>query len=308
MLRRLLGLSVLVLMVALVCPLPSSAQKGNKKAPPTPIADVDGGQLPPGEYVGKLLSTPLPNGSFMLQVEYKHMALKPNAKLPNQNSQATQQYQRDLQHIQRLQQQMHSARNPQQAAQHMHQLQQAMMQLQQHQITQQLKQQGQTGNLFQVVTEKKTVDFHVGDEVTVRLLNLPPEYDDKGKLKPPPSPGSEEYKKLKGSNTKLPGFEAKPEDLKVGATVKVVQVKPKPPTPVKSEAENKLTTKEKEKELTKEEKEALAKEAKEAKEAAAKEAKEAAANAPKVIVSTILILGDDPNAASTVGGNKKPGQ
>jgi hypothetical protein len=50
------------------------------------------------------------------------------------------------------------------------------------------------------------------------LLQLPVEFDDKGK---PKKYTADEIKALKGDNPKLPGYEGKLENLKVGMLVKV---------------------------------------------------------------------------------------
>jgi hypothetical protein len=105
---------------------------------------------------------------------------------------------------------------------------------------------------FKIVTDKKTVEFHVGDEVMVRMLNLPLEYDDKGK---PKKYTMEEVKKLKGPNASLPGYEAKLEDLKTGEPVLVVlglaaNPDAAPKTTDKKDAEKSTESKDKDKDFT----------------------------------------------------------
>jgi len=272
MLRQFLGIGVVVLMVT--CPIPATAQAKKKPAQAqTPAAQIDADQLPSGEYRGKLLSVPLPNGTFTVEVQYTQTQLKPGAlqNIQNQNTQAAQQLQRDLQHIARLEQQIQTSRTPQQAAQHMQQLQQAMAQVQQHQLLAQYRKSNPQQSPLTVVTQKKTIDFHMGDDVLVRTLNLPTSFDDKGQ---PKKYSAEELRILKGKKTNLPGYEAKLEDLKTGTLVLLVQGPYKLPTTSKKDKES------------------------------VKEAKELAAASPKTVVSMIVIVGEDSNA--TQAAKPKP--
>jgi hypothetical protein len=165
-----------------------------------------------------------------------------------------------IQNISKIQAQMASAKTPKDAANFHQQLMNAVMQFhhavaQAHQqaqqqaiqaelqILQQLKQQAQQlQNSIKVVTDKKKVEFHCGDEIVVRNQTLPLEYDDKGK---PKKYSLEDVKKLKGPNPNMPGFEAKLEDLQPGTVVKVILAyspkagKAPPAAPAKKVAEKK---------------------------------------------------------------------
>src|SRR5947208_9771384 len=61
-------------------------------------------------------------------------------------------------------------------------------------------------------------DLWVHDEVKVRLLQLPPIFDDKGKRK---RPSQKELEDMKGPDKKLPGYTASLDDLKPGQVVRV---------------------------------------------------------------------------------------
>jgi hypothetical protein len=72
-------------------------------------------------------------------------------------------------------------------------------------------------------------EFNVLEDVKVRLLNLPVEFDDKGRLK---KLEGTEYKQRKGDTAaeqKLPGFKCDFKDLKPGDVVQVSFSKPKNP-------------------------------------------------------------------------------
>ncbi len=266
MLRQLLGFSLVGM---LLIGAPVEAQKKNtKNQPKTATADIDADTLPPGEFSGKLLSAPMPASGFMVEISYQTTSLKPGARLPNQYNQNNQ-LTRHLQQIARLEAQIQSARTPQQAAQHMAQLQMQMAQLQQSQAYNQLRQSGAVNNLMQVTTTKKTVEFHAGDDITVRRLNLPVEFDEKGK---PKQYTAEEKRKLKGSKPNLPGYEAKLEDLTTGTIVKVTTAVNKA---AKSQASSTATKDEK-----------------------------GVSDQPKTTVTMIMILGDDPNAKTMTGDPK----
>jgi hypothetical protein len=208
----------------------------------------------------------MPGGSFMVEVSIQHVSLKPGAKLTN-TSNSSNQLLRDLNRIAQLEQQLQTSRNPQQAAQHMMQLQQAMAQIQQHTAVAQIRQAGANSPL-QYTTQKKTIEFHAGDTVTVRKMTLPTEYDEKGQ---PKKYTTEELRKLKGSKPSLPGYEASLEDLTTGTVVKVIHT---------TRPKSSLSAK--------------------------KEEKDATDTTPKTAVNMIQILGDDPNAKTLDGGNQKP--
>lgn len=89
---------------------------------------------------------------------------------------------------------------------------------------------------FRVVTEKLDFDLAMEEKVVVRWNNPPFEYDDKGN---PKVYTKEELQKLKGSDTKLPGYAGKLEDLMFGTSVKVF-LTPPPKDSAKKEKEKLL--------------------------------------------------------------------
>jgi hypothetical protein len=62
----------------------------------------------------------------------------------------------------------------------------------------------------------------LGDDVKVRVMDLPPVYDDKGKLR---APTSKEKQDARGPDRKLPGYTGSLEDLKPGQYVRLTVVK-----------------------------------------------------------------------------------
>jgi len=254
--QRLLGIVTIVLVLPLS--VQGADDKKKKDAPAKDANVIDADKLTPGEFAGKLLSIPASNGNFTVEVETKHLEAK-NGGQPhnttakpsttNHNHPALNNLSKDIQNIARLQAQVQQARTPQEAAKSQQQLQQAMVQFerqaaqaqqqmaqaQQHaemQVLKQLQQQVQGGGNVKVVTDKKTVEFHCGDDIPVRTLTLPLEYDEKGQ---PKKHSPEEVKKLKGTNPNLPGYEAKLEDLKPGTIVKVTLGLAAKPAPAKKE-------------------------------------------------------------------------
>lgn len=261
MLRQLLGISLAFLFLVLVGS-PAQGQKKKKDAPTAPAADLDADYLPPGDHSGKLLSAPLPSSSFILEMTFQSVTQKQGTTQNTQTNNTSMQLTRELQRINQLENQIARARTPQQAAQYTVQLQQAVALAQLYQQ----KQGNAQGNL-QVTSQKKTVEFHAGDDIIVRRLNLPSEYDDKGQ---PKKYSAEELRKLRGNKPNLPGYEAKLEDLMTGTLVKVTTVaKTKPASSTKKEDKD-------------------------------------AADAPKTSVTMIVILGDDPNAKTQVSDKANP--
>lgn len=226
---RMLALSLLS---ALLLSATAQAAKEKKKAnAPEPAAAIDADKLAPGDFSGKLMTAPGSNGSFTLEMTYQHLELNPNYRLPAQGSHHHQLHNtllNDQRHIAQLQQQVSRARNSQTAAHAMQQLQQAMLRMQLQmtlaQFRAQANQQQALANMFRVVNDKKTIEFHAGENMVVRNLNLPVEYNEKGVLK---KFTPEEIKKLKGDKPNLIGYESKVEDLQVGQIVKVTLARKK---------------------------------------------------------------------------------
>ncbi len=267
MVPRILGFSLVGL---LLLGAPADAQKkNNKNEPGTVTADMNADSLSPGEFSGKLLSLPMPASGFTVEISYQKLTLRPGARLPSQSFRATNQQASYLRRIAQLQAQIQSARTPQQAAQHVAQLQQTLVQVELSQLYNQVRQTNAINNLFQVTSAKKTVEFHGGDKITVRRLNLPALYDEKGR---PKQYTAEEKRQLKGDKPNLPGYEAKLEDLTAGTIVKVTHAKRPRSAPSASKEDKDV------KGIT---------------------------DQPKTQVTMIVILGEDPNARTLNGANPK---
>lgn len=236
---HLLGIGVLALAILSLSGEPAFGQKKDKNDTPP----VDAGNLPPGVFQGKLLN--LPTGTdrtFSLEVETKIVELDENAvrKLqqgnPNgQYARALEQLQRDQQRMARLQQELARARNPQEANRHVVEIQRLAQSMQQHQLNA-LKQAGNQVNVLKEKTVKRTLEIQADDEVKVRTLNLPIEFDGEGKLK---KYTDAELKEKKGKDSKLPGYEAKLADLKVNSVVQVTLAKNPDLAPGKSDKDKK---------------------------------------------------------------------
>jgi len=282
MLRRILTLSLLA---ALVLPLAAAAADKDKNATPAPKPAVDADKLSPGDFLGKLMTTPGTDGSFTVEMSYQHLEPNPNYHPPhNANAQANHTANtlaKDQQRIAHLQQQVARAKKPQDAARAMQQLEQAMaqmtVQMAQAQVKAQLQGQVALATMFRVVTDKKTIDFHAGENMVVRNLTLPTEFDEKGKAK---KYTEEEKKKLRGNNPSLPGYEGKVENLQVGQIVKVTVVLSKTQA-TKSEDKDKDADKDKDKD------------------------KDKKSTAPKTHASMVVVVKDNSDGNTLSANDKK---
>jgi hypothetical protein len=180
---------------------------------------VDADNLPAGDFTGKLTSTPGTDGSFAVNVESDHVELKPGAN--RSENQEVQQLLRDQQRVEKTQGKLARARNRGEYQRLVRQLAGEMERLQAQSVKAQLKEDGD----YTVKKDYKEVDFHAGDDVKVRTMILPVQFDDKGN---PKQYSPDELKALKGKDKDLPGYEAKLSDLKVGDQVKVTLAPPKP--------------------------------------------------------------------------------
>ncbi len=218
--------------LALLLALPAFADDKNPPAKVDPKAPVDADKLTPGEFTGKLKSTPGSDGNFTLTVEYQHLELKNPNQLPKNNA-GSKTLSHDIQHVTKLQQQVANAKKPQDQVRRLQELQNAVAQLQLQVVKMELNPQ----QLYKVVTDKKDVDFHASEDVKVRLLNLQMEYDDKGNLK---KYTKEELKELKGKDVDLPGYEAAMDKLATGQKLTVTLAKHKEPAKTDKDKESNL--------------------------------------------------------------------
>jgi hypothetical protein len=82
---------------------------------------------------------------------------------------------------------------------------------------------------FRVDIKRTDVEFQAKDDVKVRTMNLPEQFDEKGNIK---KYTKQELAELKGKDKNLPGYESSIEKLEVGQVAKVtlVLVSKKPAT------------------------------------------------------------------------------
>jgi len=162
-----------------------------------------------------------------LRVEYSHMVPNPAFKpggMPKGGKGGGADLNRLYQEIIRDQAEIARAKNPIERQRKMQELQRDMQKLQMAIAKASGKGGGapqKGGNMngpFKLVTENKEFDLDLVDNVIVRWLNPPFEYDDKGEAK---KYTKEELAKMKGKDAKLPGYEAKLDSLLPGQTVKV---------------------------------------------------------------------------------------
>jgi hypothetical protein len=251
--HRLIG-GVLLAAAILLLPMALHAQgKKNKNDQPP----IDSAKLTLGKYFGTLKSVPGSDRTFIVTVEiatlvpngkggnYKgtNAALQAISRLQNQINQAANQY--------------NNARKPQQKANALNRL----VNLQNQLATQIAVLQLQASALgpdgippgYKLVKHKRDVEFQHTENVKVRTLVLPQEFDDKGDIK---KYTAAEKLKLRGKDKHLPGYESEPEKLNVGQKVRVTLVRrPKPPVDKEKEAERAKLTPEEKKAALKEDKE-----------------------------------------------------
>ena len=195
-----------------------------------------------------------------------------------------------MQRVNQLQNQVQQATNPKAYQQAMQQLQNAMNQAEQALTNALQAAQNPANSPYKVVTDKKVVEFHTGEQMAVRTLLLPLEYDDKGQ---PKKYSPEDVKKLKGPDPKMPGYEAKLEDLKTGTNVLITLGPTEASSTGKKDPEKKDPEKKDPEKKDPEKKDPD---------------KTATANADmthRTIVTMILILNTDDNAATSTRPDKK---
>jgi len=86
------------------------------------------------------------------------------------------------------------------------------------------QQQAMQNPAYKLAAGTKQFDLHGTDNIVVRRLNLPFEYDDKGY---PKKYSKDEIQALRGKDPSLPGYTARYEDLQAGQMVKMYITRPK---------------------------------------------------------------------------------
>ena len=190
-----------VLLAAFLLPLPVFAADKNKNAQPRDAANPNDYQALADVHtaVGKLLSVGGTDKTLSIRVEYQVLQANPNGIRRNNSN---------LHHLFMEQQNVLRTRNPFVRAARLQKLE-----------VQSLRTQLQAGNnAYKVVNNHKEFDLAATAEVSVRYLEPPQAYDDKGNLK---KYTAAELKEMKGKNPDLPGYQADFDKLQPGQTVRV---------------------------------------------------------------------------------------
>jgi len=305
---RLTGFTSLVAAVALL--LPSGVDGQNKAKKGKRGNDVIAGT--PEEYVafnrlkevtGKLgFSDPLSKSlSLVLEIPTYDPSKVPAAKKGNNPNngltQLEQRIQRKAQEIERDKLDLARARTPAEKQRRAAELQRDIAQLNQEVAQYKAKLASASGKAEAnaekgIVMVSKEFQVDVPDNVIVRRLSLPFEYDDKGNVK---TWSDKEKADLKGTDKSLPGYKAKYEDLAPGAKVTLHL---SPPAAKKTESKAKET-----KDSKKD-----SKEAKEAKKDAPGLEDVAMDTPPRARVRMIVIVDENaaaPGAFADPGPGKK---
>jgi hypothetical protein len=209
--RTLIGLWFLVMLV-----LPATAQNTKKK----PDADVDKDQAKAVSDSKKKLVAAGKVAGKLTQVEgsQKYLTVQVTTKLAAPNASAQQQ----MLNLQRQIAEAQLDRNPANRARRLADLQVQMAR--------------QQANMVQYKDHHYNVELQAADNMKVRTLSLPVEYDDKGK---PRKYTAKELSDLKGSDPKLLGYTAEFDNLRVGQEVEVTVLRPKTTTTAKPKPKDK---------------------------------------------------------------------
>ncbi|HVS38073.1 MAG TPA: hypothetical protein VMS17_21120 [Gemmataceae bacterium] len=184
-----------------------------------PPKDLDGDILPPGQFAGTLTTVPGTGGSFTMKAEFDHVQLKPGAGLGENRD--VRDLIRDQERVERTQAEIAAARNRGEYNRLMRQLAGELEHLELQTARVQLRESGD----YMIRKDFKDIDFHTSDDVKVRILNPPVQFDDKGNAK---QYTPDELKAMKGKDADLPGYESTLDHLKVGDAIKVTLSTPKP--------------------------------------------------------------------------------
>jgi hypothetical protein len=186
---------------------PSEAQNKNKPKPGGKGTDATPQEyqavLAAGEVTGKI--TDIDHAKRLVTIQVETQAVQAGGNV-NQN------LARQQQQLMRNAFRPNNKRNPAEQARHMQQ-QAAQLQRQQMQALNR-----NNGGGPKINTVKKDFEFQADPKARVRLLNLPQEFDERGK---PKQYTQAELRELKGPNTTLPGYQSTFEDLHPGQIVKL---------------------------------------------------------------------------------------
>jgi hypothetical protein len=242
MCRRLVGVGLLLAALILYFSPSGYAQK-DRTAPD----GVDSSKLASGEYVGLLKTVPGSDRLFSLEVQtVKYVPSGRNyGRLPRLtgNTGPVRTYNNSVNRLVKLQNQLVQANQKYNSAKTLKAQQSALrkvnsvsaqiqnevakLQLAAVGVRTQLAALGTTVPGFKAQVSKQTIDFQATEDVKVRTMILPEQFDDKGNIK---KYTKEEKEALKGKDRTLPGYESSLENLQVGQKLRVVlaPVKKKP--------------------------------------------------------------------------------
>jgi hypothetical protein len=177
-----------------------AGDKGNKKKDKYQAAPADYDSLvQAGQAVGKLSNLDGTDHTFTLQIQYQYLTATAKGKTNP-----------EVKKLVRQQAQVLKTTDP---IKRLERLDKLILQAQRMQLT------GKGNrNLFKVTTGRKDFNLRTIDDVKIRTMQLPVEYDDQGKVK---KYTAKELKELKGKDPNLPGYTAAWDQVADGQTVKV---------------------------------------------------------------------------------------
>jgi hypothetical protein len=232
---RLIGCPVLFLLAPALI-LGQNPRKSAKPIPATPAERAQLGTL--SEVLGKLARVDTAssgNKTLALDVLYHYLIPKktstaganpPSGLRPGRHTN----FQSQLAGLQQQYRQALNTKNPATREQRLARIMMRMQQLQAQMVMQQLQLQQQmiaqanrafgrmVKNAPAIGTGYKEFNMEAVENVVVRRLNPPTEYDNKGNLK---TYSKDELERLRGKDKTLPGYEASLPDLRNGQMVKV---------------------------------------------------------------------------------------
>jgi hypothetical protein len=220
--RRLIGTAMLAAAFLALPSMEAWGQKDKKKDGPAAGAPKEGEDLPAGEYIGILKSTPGTDRSFTVDLETTRLV--PTGKgggRPGAGSGGGAQRVLQIQmQMQQAQAQAAAARTPQARQQAMGRLSSLAGQLR-GAIAGLQRSAGKGGGApagFRYEKSHVLVEFQASEKAKVRTLVLPDTFDDKGTLR---KYTPKELEDLKGKDRSSPGYESALEKLEVGQMIKV---------------------------------------------------------------------------------------
>src|SRR5579862_1359047 len=187
-----LRIVALALLAALAFLMPLTAadnKKDNKKDDPT-LNPLDSDKLPAADYTGKLLTMPATDGTFTMQIDFKHYEPKNPTQLSTKEAKLQAEIQTAQQKILTTQAHLAAATKAKEITKYQNQLAQETAHYQQLVAQSQIK-----PSDLKEVTDTKVYEMKLQDKADIRYMNLPNVFDDEGKVK---KYTDAELKELKG--------------------------------------------------------------------------------------------------------------